>query len=184
MPFTPSTPFAPATAPTKFVAVFRLIDHAAVFALISGTYSPFLLVNLRHTILSIVGIVCVWLLAGAGIALNVAAKPSRALRRARVLLYMVMGWLGTVPFALLHECLRGRAWALLAGGGAAFTLGTLLYLRSTGGGATATVHYLQVWWYLLAMFASTLHYFAVLFFVEPPSPECITAAAARGLTQW
>ena len=123
-------------------------------------------------------LVAVWVLAGVGVALNLVAYKMQ--RRLRIILYLGMGWAGGLPFLLMHACLPGTAWALLAGGGALFSLGSWLY----GGAGAATVHSLQVWWYLLVLCASGLHYAAVLNFVAPPTADCVAAAAARGLTQW
>jgi hemolysin III len=70
--------------------VFQRLDHAAIFLLIAGTYTPFTLVNLRGawgwTLLGLV-----WSLAILGIVLQTAV-PQRT-RRLSLALYLAMGWM-------------------------------------------------------------------------------------------
>lgn len=93
--------------------VFRLVDHAAVFLLIAGTYSPFLSLNLRGIPLAPLLSLAMWMLAAVGVAVSTLLQPSKNQQRLRIVLYLLMGWLGLVPAGLLHPCLSPAAWRLL-----------------------------------------------------------------------
>ena len=70
-------------------SVFRVLDHAAIYLLIAGTYTPFTLVNLRGgwgwSLFAVI-----WGLAIGGIVLETVSRGR--LRRIQLLLYLVMGW--------------------------------------------------------------------------------------------
>ena len=69
---------------------FRIVDHASIYLLIAGTYTPFLLVNLRGGWgWSLFGVV--WGLALAGIVFQVFFVDR--FRLAQTLIYLAMGWL-------------------------------------------------------------------------------------------
>lgn len=102
---------------------YRLIDHSAIYILIAGSYTPPLLVLLRHRRrwwvltgilwgLAIIGIACKWLLPTAPYWLCVS-------------LYLVMGWVGLLPLAdwvrtIGFRGLKGAFW-----GGMAYTAGCM-----------------------------------------------------------
>lgn len=156
--------------------LFRVLDHSAAFALIAGTYTPFLLVNLSFSPLGIGLLALVWLLALVGILLSTACRSSPLLQRVRLVLYGLMGWLGLIPYALVYVCIRPQGWQLLMTGGVCFTLGIALYSRERK--ATATIYR---WWYSLVLAACAVHYFAVLNYVEAPSTACLASAGALGV---
>ncbi len=138
-------------------AVLRVLDHCAIFLLIAGTYTPFALVNLRGpwgwSIL-----VAVWGLAALGIAAR--ARRSRRSRLLATALYLGMGWAVVVAIRpLLHSVAPGGL-LLLAGGGLAYTAGTVFYLWRG-------LRFHHAIWHLFVLAGSGLHFFAVLFYVIP-----------------
>ena len=137
--------------------VLRRIDHAAIFLLIAGTYTPFTLVTLRGPWgWSIFGIV--WSLAIFGLFFE------EALRRRwigfSIGLYLLMGWVAVAAIRPLLGSLPRGGVALLFAGGVAYTLGTVFYL-------TKRIPYHHAWWHLAVLAGSVLHYFAVLLYVVP-----------------
>lgn len=138
---------------TSLAHVFRLVDHAAVFILIAGTYSPFLSLNLRGIPLAPLLAAAMWALAGVGVAVSTLLRPSKGQQRLRVVLYLLMGWLGLVPAGLLHPCLPPAAWRLLGAGGLAFSAGVAVYLRDRQSAMRAPLHELRSWWYILVLLA-------------------------------
>ncbi len=104
--------------------VFQRMDHAAIFLLIAGSYTPFTLVSLRGD-WGIGLLATVWALAVVGVVLA-TALPRRT-RRFSVVLCLAMGWLAALAAGPLSRALPAQAIALLVAGGAAYTLGVVFY---------------------------------------------------------
>jgi hemolysin III len=137
--------------------VLRLLDHSAIYLLIAGTYTPFTLVSLRGlwgwTLFAMV-----WGLALLGILLQVA-RPRRSTRLA-VALYLTMGWLVVIAAKPLAQAVAPGGVLLLVLGGLAYTLGVVFY-------AWRRLPYNHAVWHGFVLAGSTLHFFAVLFYVIP-----------------
>ncbi|MBN8483025.1 MAG: hemolysin III family protein [Xanthomonadales bacterium] len=136
--------------------ILRVLDHAAIFLLIAGTYTPFTLVTLRgpwgYTLFAIV-----WLLAAIGIALELRRVRNRYVM---VALYLAMGWIGVVAIGpLLDRLAPGGLW-LLFGGGLCYTLGVPFYLWRR-------LPYNHAWWHVFVLAGSVLQFLAVLLYVLP-----------------
>lgn len=135
----------------------RKLDHAAIFVLIAGTYTPFLLVNLRGAWgWSLFGVI--WSLAAAGIVLKFWFTG-----RFRILstaVYIIMGWLIIVAVVpLLQSVESGGLWLLLAGG-LSYTAGTIFYLWRK-------LPFHHAVWHLFVLGGSVCHFFAVFGYVVP-----------------
>ena len=104
--------------------VFRRLDHAAIFVLIAGSYTPFALVTLRGGF-GVGLLATVWALAAVGVVLA-TALPHRT-RRHMVLLCLGMGWLAALAARPLVAALPGPALSLLVAGGLVYTLGVVFY---------------------------------------------------------
>jgi hemolysin III len=134
---------------------FQRLDHAAIFLLIAGTYTPFTLVSLRGgwgwTLL-----VIVWGLAVLGIVLEVAGQT----RRFSVALHLAMGWLGVIAAEPLFRALHPDGLLLLALGGVAYTLGVVFY-------AWRRLPYNHAVWHLFVMAGSLCHFACVFSYVIP-----------------
>jgi hemolysin III len=138
-------------------AVFRVLDHSAIYLLIAGTYTPFALVSLRGPWgRSLFGVI--WGCAVAGIVLRTTfgVRWSNAL----VVLYVAMGWAGVVAVRPMIGAMPGRGLALVALGGIAYTLGIVFY-------GWRRLPYHHAVWHLFVLAGSALHYFAVLLYVVP-----------------
>ncbi len=132
--------------------VLQLLDHGAIFLLIAGTYTPFMLGVLRGAWgWSILGLV--WSLALAGVIL----KAFSGLRHPRLSLglYLGMGWLMLIavkPLWLLMPA-AGLLW-LLAGG--------LFYTAGVGFYAAHRLRYSHFVWHLFVLAGTACHFIAVL----------------------
>lgn len=137
----------------------RIIDHSAIFLLIAGTYTPFMLVNLRGPWgWSLLGVV--WGIALLGVAFQVSL-----LRRwpiAAVGLYVGMGLLILIAIKPLLAALAATGLTLLVAGGLAYTLGLAFY-------GWRRLPYHHAVWHLFVLAGSTFHFFAILFYVIPVS---------------
>jgi hemolysin III len=154
--YTASTLYHSITSPRAKEAL-QVFDHAAIFLLIAGTYTPFTLVSLRGPWgWSIFGVV--WGLAAAGILLEIAF-PNRwpALSLA---LYVAMGWVVVVAVKPLLSALPTGGLVLLLLGGLSYTGGIGFY-------AWKKLPYSHAIWHVFVLAGTILHFFAVLFYVVP-----------------
>lgn len=137
--------------------VFRRLDHAAIFILIAGTYTPFLLTNLRGPWgWSLFGII--WGLCGAG-ALFKFIGGART-RVASVLTYLFAGWLILVAAQpMLASVPEPALWLLLAGG-LCYTAGVPFYLWKR-------LRYHHAFWHSFVLGGSACHFLSVLYLLDP-----------------
>lgn len=141
----------------KIKRVFRILDHAAIFVLIAGTYTPFMLVNLRGPWgWSLLGII--WGLAIMGIIFKLFF--TERFERLSLLIYLLMGWLCLIAARqmLVEIPTGGLLW--LISGGLLYTLGVLFYRWKN-------LPYSHAIWHLFVLGGSICHYFSILFYVLP-----------------
>lgn len=145
---------------TRFHPALRSLDHAAIYLLIAGSYTPWMLVNLRGAWgWSILG--TVWGLALTGIAAELTWPHSARQRRASLVLYLGMGWTVVVATGPVVSSVAPLGLLLILLGGLAYTAGVPFYLWRS-------LKYHHAVWHLFVLAGSTLHYLAVLWFVIPP----------------
>lgn len=138
-------------------AVLRVLDHSAVFLLIAGTYTPFLLVNLRGPWgWALFGVI--WSLAIVGIALQ--GILIRQKTWVTTLPYLAMGWVALVGLKPLFESVAPGGLVLLFTGGLAYTVGTVFYVWRR-------LPYHHAIWHGFVLAGSVCHFFAILFYVIP-----------------
>jgi len=109
--------------------VFRVLDHQAIYLLIAGSYTPFMLVTLD----GIVGwwlFGAIWGLAVIGLVLD--ALPRRGARVLPVIIYLVMGWLIVLAINPLLAVFPRAGYIWLLAGGLFYTL-VLCFMRSVTG---------------------------------------------------
>jgi hemolysin III len=137
--------------------VFKIIDHAGIYLLIAGSYTPFALVTIRNSggwwLFAIV-----WTLAAAGIALEAfwVYRP----KWLSVVVYLGMGWLAVFMIKPLTASLEPAGVWLLLAGGLAYTLGTVFYVLKR-------VKFMHAIWHLWVLAGSVLHFLSVLLYVFP-----------------
>jgi hemolysin III len=137
--------------------IFRVIDHASVFLLIAGTYTPFLLVGIRGT-WGWSLLVIVWGLAILGASFK--ALFIRRFQKLSVLAYILMGWLGVVGLKELLASIPVGGVIWLGVGGVIYTVGVVFY-------ALKKIRYTHIVWHILVLLGSICHYFAVLLYLAP-----------------
>ncbi|MET0068234.1 MAG: hemolysin III family protein [Candidatus Thiodiazotropha sp.] len=137
--------------------VLQRLDHAAIFLLIAGTYTPYTLVNMRGE--------WGWLLFSLVWGIALLGVLFEFLRRDRfkwlsLSLYLGLGWLVVVAIKPLIDSVEtGGLWLLLAGG-ICYSLGVIFYVWKR-------LAYHHAVWHLFVMAGSVLHFFSVLFYVVP-----------------
>jgi len=139
--------------------IFKILDHAGIYLLIAGTYTPFTLVTLAGE-----GgwrlFALVWTLAIAGIAVEAVWVNRPGWLSA--LIYLGMGWLAVLMMGPLRENLESVGLWLLVAGGLAYTLGTVFYI-------TKRVPYMHAVWHVFVLAGSACHVLAVTLAVIPPA---------------
>ena len=139
--------------------VLRKLDHAAIFLLIAGTYTPFVLVTLRGPWgWSLFGVV--WGLAIIGVALKFWFAGRY--RLVSTLIYLGMGWLVMVAIKPLMAALPSGGLTLLVAGGLCYTGGAAFYLWKR-------LPYQHALWHLFVLGGSACHWTAVFLHVVPRS---------------
>jgi hemolysin III len=136
--------------------VFQVLDHAAIFLMIAGTYTPFTLGVLHGTWgWTLFGLV--WGLALAGVVLT--AVGGVRFPKLSTGLYIAMGWL--VLIAVKPLWLRVPPWGLfwLLAGGIAYTGGVAFY-------AAKRVRYSHFVWHLFVIAGTACHFIAVLRYAD------------------
>lgn len=137
--------------------LFRKLDHAAIFLLIAGTYTPFLLTHLRGpwgwTLFGVI-----WGLCGAGAVFKLFF--GERYRLASTVAYLFVGWLIVVALQpMIARVPHGGLWLLLAGG-LCYTVGVVFYRWHR-------LRYHHAVWHGFVLGGSTCHYLAVLLFLLP-----------------
>lgn len=139
--------------------VLRLLDHTAVYLLIAGTYTPFLLVKMRDTV-GMTLLAVVWGMALLGIAFKVIFI-GRYEKWATVG-YLFMGWMCLVAFRQMMQALPIWGVVGVVAGGLFYTFGVVFY-------AWERCPYNHAIWHLFVLGGSTVHFITILLFVLPLS---------------
>jgi hemolysin III len=139
----------------------RRVDHAGVYALIAGTYTPVCLLVLEGP-WRLVLLVVVW--AGAMAAVVLKAVWVAAPKWLAAVIGLGLGWAGVVALPQLVTRLNPAAVALLGAGGLAYTLGAIVYARRRPDPAPAVFGYHELF-HALTILAAACQYVAIAFFV-------------------
>lgn len=137
-------------------AFFQWLDHACIYLLIAGSYTPLTLVSLRGTWgWSLFGIV--WFLALAGVVMKtfVAGKKDHWISTA---LYLAMGWLVVVALGPVMRALPPGGFAWLVAGGVFYTLGVAFFVWER-------LPFNHAIWHLFVLGGSICHVIAVALYI-------------------
>ncbi len=137
--------------------IFRIFDHSAIYLLIAGSYTPFLLVTLRGPWgWSLFG--TIWGLAIIGITFKLIFGPKYDILS--TIFYLLMGWVVIIAIKPLLAALPLAGLAWLAAGGLAYSLGVIFY-------AWEKLPYHHAIWHGFVLAGSLFHFFAVFFHIAP-----------------
>jgi hemolysin III len=154
--YTASTLYHAVQQPEKKM-LLRKFDHAGIFLLIAGTYTPFMLVSLRGPWgWSLFGIV--WGLGLVGMILKF--RLAGRFRLLSTLVYLVMGWLVVIAIRPLTQALPVTGIRLLVAGGLCYTGGAVFYLAKR-------LPYHHAVWHVFVLAGSICHFLAVFGSVWP-----------------
>jgi len=137
--------------------IFKLLDHCAIYLLIAGTYTPFLLVAMRtDTGWWLFG--TIWALATAGIVKKLWFRhrfPKLALFS-----YLAMGWLIVVAAPQMAEAIGSNGMAWLFAGGICYSVGAIFY-------ALQRVPFNHAVWHVFVLGGGVCHFLGVVWYVLP-----------------
>lgn len=142
--------------PGRAKHVFRILDHQAIYLLIAGSYTPFMLITLN----GVVGwwmFGAIWALAVLGLILD--ALPRRGARVLPLVIYFAMGWMVLLALDPLLAVLPHTGFYWLLAGGIFYTSGIVFYALDR---RYPRMHGV---WHLFVLAGSISHYVAILFYV-------------------
>lgn len=147
----------------RLTAVLRRIDHASIFLMIAGSYTPVLFFGLagawRWAML-----LAIWTVSAAAIVL--AIRFIEAPRWLSTALYVTLGWLAVIPSAKLVAALPAAAIALIALGGLLYTIGAIVYATKRPDLVPNRFGFHELF-HLFVVAAAAAHYAAVAAFLAP-----------------
>lgn len=140
----------------KAKTIFQTLDHAAIYLLIAGTYTPFTLVTLRGAWgWSLFGVI--WGLAVIGMLQDLLLERRRSILS--VVIYLLMGWIVVAAIRPLANALPvgGLIWMIC--GGLSYTIGVVFYALDK------KLSYGHEIFHFFVLAGSACHYFTILFYV-------------------
>ncbi|WP_163321638.1 PAQR family membrane homeostasis protein TrhA [Draconibacterium mangrovi] len=137
----------------KLKNLFVRFDHAAIFLLIAGTYTPFVLTTIRGALgWTLFGII--WGLAITGMVIR--SIYLTRFRKLMVGIYLAMGWMFLLAIGPIVRNLPASSIAFLFVGGACYSIGVIFY-------AWRGLKYGHGIWHLFVLAGSIMHFFSVLY---------------------
>ncbi|WP_439146507.1 PAQR family membrane homeostasis protein TrhA [Vibrio sp.] len=141
----------------KAKRLLKTLDHCAIYLLIAGSYTPFLLVGLR-TPLAMGLMAVIWGIALVGIIMKIAFVYR--FKRLSLFIYLAMGWLSLIVVYQLAMNIDIGGLVLLAVGGVIYSLGVIFYVAKR-------IPYNHAIWHLFVLAGCACHFFAIYLYVTP-----------------
>ena len=135
----------------------NILDHAAIYILIAGTYTPFALVTLEGTA-GITILWIVWIMALVGVILKLFYAGRYQLLS--TILYVAMGWLIIFAINPLIENLSTEGIWWLFGGGIFYTIGAILFMLNR-------IPYNHAIFHIFVLLGTFAHFVSIYFYILP-----------------
>lgn len=149
-----STAYHAAKKPAKRQKL-RVLDHAAIYVLIAGTYTPFMLVSLSGPLGTGI-LLAAWVMAFLGIVLKL--KFTGRFGLLSTALYVLMGWAIIFAIKPLSAAMPEAGLAWMIWGGVSYTVGAILY-------AIKKLPYSHPIFHLFVLMGTTCHFVCVYLYV-------------------
>lgn len=133
----------------------KVFDHCAIYLLIAGTYTPFLLVGLGSPLAQGLMIV-IWSLALLGVLFKLAF--THRFKAISLITYLGMGWLSLIVIYQMVVKLSVGAVSLLAIGGVIYSLGVIFYVNKR-------IPYNHAIWHGFVLGGSVCHFLAIYLYI-------------------
>lgn len=134
-------------------AIFRRLDHSAIYLLIAGTYTPVILISLRNT-WAIYMLPIVWIMAGIGIYIKLFYI--HRFEKLSIKYYILMGWMALIAAKPLFDSIPIEAFMWIIVGGLSYTTGIIFY-------AWQRLPYNHTIWHGFVLVGSVSHFIGMLY---------------------
>jgi hemolysin III len=141
----------------RLYVIMRRLDHAAIFVLIAGTYTPVCLLVPSAGGLKLLAVVWAGALAGVIFSVILPHAPKALFAS----LYVALGWAAVPVMPALAKALGPIGIALLTGGGVVYSVGAIIYALRRPDPFPTVFGYHEVF-HLLVIIAAAFHYAAVM----------------------
>lgn len=146
--------------PSNLKNIFQLFDHIAIYLLIAGTYTPFMLISLSSSSgLLILGLV--WGLALIGI-LSEIYFTGLVVKICQMIIYLIMGWACSFDIVTLKAVLPEMGFFWLLAGGITYTIGVFFYIFDELG----WLRHSHGVWHFFVLVGSACHFISIIGFVR------------------
>ena len=136
-------------------AFLKIVDHSAIYLLIAGTYTPFMVLAIGGW-LGLTGMIIVWSIALIGIFFKIFAI--QWFLKLSATTYLLMAWIAIFFFYPLYDALTTEGLWLLVGGGICFTVGVLFYVAKK-------IQFTHTIWHLFVVAGCLCHFFSIYYHV-------------------
>ena len=140
-----------ALTPPRAKHVFRILDHSAIFLLIAGSYTPFILISLRNPA-GVALLALVWSAAVVGIVFKSISRGADGVISG--IIYVALGWAALLIIRPLLHALPLPAMAWIVAGGLFYTVGVAFF--------SMTWRYAHTIWHFFVLGGSVCHFIAIL----------------------
>jgi hemolysin III len=134
-------------------AIFRRLDHSAIYLLIAGTYTPVILISLRTTWVMFL-LPVVWVMAILGVYMKVFYI--HRYERLTLAFYILMGWMALIAAKPLFNSVPIESFIWIIVGGISYTTGIIFY-------AWRRLPYQHTIWHMFVLLGSISHYIGILY---------------------
>lgn len=138
-----------------FKPALKLLDHSAIYLLIAGTYTPFLLVSLDGWIAT-AGIFAIWSIAFIGLVFK--WFTGNRFPKASVIFYLLMGWLIVLFAYPLSQVIHSNGLWLILAGGLCFSIGVIFYVADN-------LSFNHAIWHCFVIAGCACHFSSIYYFV-------------------
>lgn len=135
----------------------NIFDHAAIYVLIAGSYTPFTL-NVMQGTLGWTLFATVWTIAIIGITLKLFFTGKYG--KLSTIAYILMGWLGVFGLKSLFETMPIEGVVWLLAGGVSYTVGAILY-------SLKSVKFNHAIFHVFVLLGSICHFMSVFLYILP-----------------
>ncbi|MFO1464100.1 MAG: hemolysin III family protein [bacterium] len=146
----------------EVIAKLRKFDHAAIFLLIAGTYTPVCMALTGFWKWGLLSVI--WVLAAIGILVKMFVMKAPRWLTAGV--YLVMGWLCLAAMGEMLRVLPTGAIAWLVAGGLLYSFGAIVYITKAFNFIPNVFGFHEVW-HIFVILAAASHYVAIAVYVVP-----------------
>lgn len=140
---------------TRLKSVFQKIDHAAIYLLIAGTYTPYLMITIGGK-KGYGFLIFIWIVAIIGILFEVIW--TNAFPRLSTFLYLAMGWMGLFLIRPLYQSIDTKGLLLLLAGGLSYSIGAYFYQKKH-------LEWMHVIWHLFVMAGAGFMFLSIFLYV-------------------